>query len=755
MLMELTLSAGLTMQASPYKLQPFLQDRSVQYTEQHGLPDVPVYTLTISGEALWAGTSKGVAMTQLSQPERWRVVTAQPARVLIPDGTGGVYGVAGQILFQITAQGETRTLYTADAELMGVQADALSARREARPPEGHASGLWLLTSQALLRFENGAIRERHNAPPNRQFRWFHQDTRGRVFAFAEGELERGLYRLPHFESGGGADPRWEKVGIRDNRGRYYDDYWLCAISDSIGHLWIGARSGLILGDGAGWWLSREAAVASDKGMLSMPPQTELVPPYAPIHCLAFAPNGDLWAGTPEGACRLRNGKWSYFWGKRWLPGNRVYAIAVDSQNRAWIATDKGVACIESVKMTLREKAEHYEKLIALRHNRNGFVTNCDWDDPNDADSWKIEASDNDGLWTALYCAAQVFQYAATRDSAARERARRSMRALLDLERLTGIPGFPARSIIHKSETRYHQSTGEWHESPVDPNYIWKGDTSSDELDGHYFIWAVYYDLCADEQEKQQIRGTVQRVTDHLMQNHWRLIDKDGKPTRWAIFNPESLNDDPIWEEERGLNSLSILSHLKVAYHITGNETYQQAYEQLIQEHHYLLNAITQKMLPPFEINHSDDQLAFLCYYPLLLYETNPDYRRLWLMSLERSWQIERPERSPLFNFIYGAVTGKPCDVEAAVQTLQEYPLDLRNWECRNSHRLDIILNTSSGRFGEAQSVAIVPYSERAIMRWNGNPYQLDGGDPLGRREDDGTVFLLPYWMGRYHRLIEE
>ncbi len=132
------------------------------------------------------------------------------------------------------------------------------------------------------------------------------------------------------------------------------------------------------------------------------------------------------------------------------------------------------------------------------------------------------------------------------------------------------------------------------------------------------------------------------------------------------------------------------------------------------------------MLAPFEINHSDDELAFLCYYPFLLYEQDPTYRRMWLMSLERSWQIERPERSPLFNFIYGAITGKPCDVENAVRTLQEWPLDLRNWECRNSHRLDITLDTRKGRFGEWQSVEVLPYSERPVMRWNGNPHRLDG-----------------------------
>ncbi len=741
MLMSATALAMSLVQPS-YSVPPFYQDKSQMFGLKEGLPDERVYALAITGETLWAGTGKGLArapLNALMQGDSWQVVLNQPVRFLATDSAGRLYAADERNLLQVSPEDRAQKVFVAEAPLIQI----MPAR------EG---GLWLLSESTLLRWE-GAVRAQYAPPEARRFRWLVEDARGRLFAFAEGELERALYRLGAPPSTGERDkPIWQKVGIKDDRGRYYDDLWLCAISDSLGHLWVGARSGLILGDGEGWWLSREAVIAS-ASTVSL--ATELVPPYGNIRCLAFAPNGDLWAGTPEGACRLREGKWSYFWGKRWLPGNEVNTIALDAQNRAWIATDKGIACIESVRMTLREKAAHYEALIALRHNRHGFVTNCDWDDPNDPDSWKIEASDNDGLWTALYCAARCFQYATTKEASARERARRSMRALLDLERLTGIPGFPARSIIRKDETRYHQSRGEWHESPVDPNYIWKGDTSSDELDGHYFIWAIYYDLVADDAEKEAIRGVVRRVTDHLMQNNWRLIDKDGKSTRWAIFNPESLNDDPIWEEERGLNALSILSHLKVAYHITGDPKYQQAYEELIKKHHYLLNAVTQKMLPPYEVNHSDDQLAFLCYYPLLLYETNPEYRRLWLMSLERSWQIERPERSPLFNFIYGAVTGKPCDVEAAVRTLQEWPLDQRNWECRNSHRFDITLDTSKGRFGETQSVEVLPYSERTLMRWNGNPYRLDGGDPLGRREEDGVAFLLPYWMGRYHRLIVE
>ena len=29
---------------------------------------------------------------------------------------------------------------------------------------------------------------------------------------------------------------------------------------------------------------------------------------------------DVWAGTAEGAWRLRDGQFRYFWGRRWLPG---------------------------------------------------------------------------------------------------------------------------------------------------------------------------------------------------------------------------------------------------------------------------------------------------------------------------------------------------------------------------------------------------------------------------------------------------
>jgi len=39
-----------------------------------------------------------------------------------------------------------------------------------------------------------------------------------------------------------------------------------------------------------------------------------------------------------------------------------------------------------------------------------------------------------------------------------------------------------------------------------------------------------------------------------------------------------------------------------------------------------------------------------------------------------------------------------------------------------------------------------------VTKWNGNPFQLDC-NPQGRTEDDGAFFLLPYWLGRFYKLL--
>jgi len=503
-------------------------------------------------------------------------------------------------------------------------------------------------------------------------------------------------------------------------------------TDGAGDLWVCTARGVVVFDGKDYGYSFTGA----NGL-----------PYEDTTCVDIGPNGTVWVGTSRGLCELRSGRWHYYEGPRWLEDDDLRSVLVGP---GWVllGSSDGVSKMVSEWMTLEEKARRINSIVQQRHVRDGYVDFINLKGPGDLSDWTYDASDNDGLWTSVYLAAESFRYAVTKDPKAKANARECYEALKRLERLTGIRGVPARAAVRVGDEKVVKSGGEWHKSSVDPEWEWKGDTSSDEIDGHYFAYAIYFDLVADDAERRDVAALVSRITDHIIDHDFYLVDLDGEPTMWGVWNPEKINDDPRWFEEHGLNSLEILSHLKVAIHMTGKEKYREAYRRLIEEYHYHLNTIGQKILPPGSVNHSDDELAFLAYYPLMLYEDDPSLRTIYLQSIERSWQIERPERSPFFNFVYGAATGADFDLEESVEELRGMSPDLLDWPVANSHRSDVQARLDKGE------VFTLPFENRNMRRWNANPYRLDWGGG-GTNEGDGAYFLMPYWMGRYHGFIEE
>ncbi len=508
--------------------------------------------------------------------------------------------------------------------------------------------------------------------------------------------------------------------------------------DHNGVLWVGTAKGLNCLIGSSW-----LSLSGADGL-----------PLCDTTHLAIAAEGSIWIGTPQGAVLLRMGKWRYYAGCRWLPDDFVTGLSVEPNGDCWVRTATGASHIQFIEMTLPRKAEHHESITAARHNRDGFVTDCRLTIPGDLETSLPEASDNDGLWTSLYVCAESFRFATTREEAARDLARLSLRAILSLVHVTGIPGFPARAIVRAGERVKQSDPGpNWHPSPVQPGVHYKADTSSDEIAGHYLAWYVYSALVASPAERIAIAEVCRAVTDHILENDYTLVGPTGKRTTWGVWSPEVLNGDPDWSAERGLNSLEILSHLKVAVHLCGDARFAEAYRTLIVRHGYALNTVRQKVLPPEgEINHSDDELAACAYYPLLMLEADPALRSLYLLSLERTQAILRPEGSALYNFLYAALAGRACDTHASLQWLRDSPYDLRHWSVTNSHRADIAIDPLPGRFGEVQSLHPLPPNERTVAKWNHNPYALDGGDE-GKGEEDGTFWLLPYWLASYHGLI--
>jgi len=472
-------------------------------------------------------------------------------------------------------------------------------------------------------------------------------------------------------------------------------------------------------------------------------------PYGPVTTISHSEN-ELWLGTPNGAI-LKNDKWHYYSGKRWLPDNKINDILIVDQNTVWIATPKGISEIKKVQMSLAQKAARFDKRLNERHLHHGLISDCVFKNPGDTTSFKCYTNDNDGLWSSIYLAAESFRFAVTGAKDAYENAVRTFKAMEMLEKVTPMKGFVARSYVSADEETGRG--GEWHLSK-DGKWKWKADTSSDEIVGHMFAYPIFYELAAQGEIKERAKNLVHRLMSNIVDNNFQLHDLDGIATRWAVWTPDSLNNSPNWWYEKGINSLQILSFLESAYFVTGDLKFDKAYQTLVKKYHYVENMVQQKMFTPFEINHSDDELSYLPYYCLLRYARDPLLKKSYQSSLKRSWSVEQPDRNPLWNIISSTGLKTDCDTKVAVDELQEYPMETIAWGVQNHHRWDLRINPIPDRFMKDQATRVIPIAERGITKWNTNPYQFDYGGN-GTIEDDGAAFLLPYWMGRYHKLIKE
>lgn len=585
---------------------------------------------------------------------------------------------------------------------------------------------------------------------------------------------------------------WQPVRIEDEGGRAWAVGEVPGVTfDSKGRLWFATKAGVGCQTPEGWRFYE-----GKDGL-----------PWNDFTGLAAGVAGEVWFATRLGVIRFDGTNWHYRQGPRWLPHDHVVQLAVDEKGAGWCGTAAGIGCLERRPMTLAEKAEFYEQEIERHIKRTpfGYVAEAPLRRRADKTSAAPQDSDNDGLWTAMYGAGECFAYGATRDAKAKARARQAFEALRFLQKVTQggahqpPKGYVARTIRPvewpdpnlgrlEADRRQQQQDALWKvyeprwPRSADGKWYWKSDTSSDELDGHYFFYPLYYDLCADtEAERERVREVVRDLTDHLLAHRFVLIDHDGLPTRWAIYGPQYLNRDPAWWPERGLKSLSLLSYLAVAGHITGEARYAAAARELCEREGYAHNAMHPKVQHgPGSGNQSDDEMAFMCFYTLLRYSQDEPLKSLIRYSFFRYWLNEQPEMNPFFNFAYaahnlkaslpsvfGAFSGAPPPgwLEDALETLRGFPLDRLNWPHQNSHRLDVVALPpvqaldleSAGRElprGHRVNGKVLPVENRHFNHWNTDPWRLDyggNGDELAA----GTVYLLPYYMGLYHGFIEK
>jgi hypothetical protein len=550
----------------------------------------------------------------------------------------------------------------------------------------------------------------------------------------------------------------EKTTVLRGRDEIISGYIKGITFDQVQHLWAGGLGGVSIID----QFKKKRAITPTEGL-----------PSVYVTCIKADAEGTVWVGTEKGIVRYyANGSHSLRFSRRWLLDDHVKDIAFDKNGNAWIATLKGVSVIKRQKMTLAQKNDYFHDVLLKRHIRAPWIAGqCRLEKAGDLSTWQPEDDDNDGEYTGNYLAMESFRYAATKSPDAKENAKKAFDFLKLLQEVTDTDGFFARTIVPSDWTNVHdgnqtytsQQLAEelvkeprfkpveirWRKSK-DGKWLWKGDTSSDEMCGHLFGYYFYYELVADETEKKVIRNHVARIVDYLITHNFNFVDVDGKPTRWSVWSPDQINRDPEWAPDKAQNSMEMLAFLKLAHYMSNDDKYQKEYLRLINQEHYLENMAQVPHQNPAWFIYFDVMLQAYVYPMLIKCEKDPKRLAFYQKHMDDWFEKRKGDHNPLINFIYCYARNKQVELQNSVDFLVDTPLDLIDWPIDHTKREDVKMVREPVLEDEQVNI-LQPPSLRMTVRWDKNPWTAKGGDPY--REREPVFWQLPYWMGRYLGMI--
>ena len=406
-------------------------------------------------------------------------------------------------------------------------------------------------------------------------------------------------------------------------------------------------------------------------------------------------------------------------------------------------------------LSMAKKADLFQRDMEARFLLDGQAL-CKLRVPTEERPFLSYNMPDNAYMTGIYLGTLSMKYAVTNDPADKAAARQSMQALHLLCNVSGTKGLWARAAWPAD--RPMVDDGAWRESR-DGKYKWRSDVSSDQVNGVLFGYPLAYDLVANDAEKAIIAADVSALVDYVVENGLRIIDYDGKPTKWGNYSPKYV------KYREPMNALLWLQVLKVAEHVTGEARYADLYHKWALDEGYAEIAVrarrTWNPAVPGAVNYDDDMSIFLAYDPLLRYENDPDIRRYLIESLRRVWEGNdkypgaKPQQNPFFTCIAAKYLGDESQLAAAVSTLRWFPLDMK-WNKATIAKYEAELNFSwdpHPRSPEPKAGHVVPIDRRARMwsAWVEDPYRSAGDRTADQpMEYNGHDYLLAYWMWQYY-----
>ena len=262
--------------------------------------------------------------------------------------------------------------------------------------------------------------------------------------------------------------------------------------------------------------------------------------------------------------------------------------------------------------------------------------------------------------------------------------------------------------------------------------VYKGDTSSDEIIGHLFIYKLAYDILGpeDPEIKSLIARTMDSFAQHIVDNGYSLCDGTGQPTTWSKFNRTYLHNGQVLGGAP-LQTAVILSALKLAAYVTGDKKWENEYKMAALDPAYeyakvmtqeweryqmsileyansvsgvigfilrpLVNTKLFRLVYRLILNYSDEEMGMLAYYLLFQMEDDETLLSYYREGIDDWWYSISHSENPLWYYIYQLaypdkevkdVYGNSL-VETAAWSLSRHPVSTVRYLASNENRDDI------------------------------------------------------------------
>ena len=353
-----------------------------------------------------------------------------------------------------------------------------------------------------------------------------------------------------------------------------------------------------------------------------------------------------------------------------------------------------------------------------------------------APSGYTQAADN-AIWTGHYLAAESFRYRVSGSADALANARKALAGITALIDVTGTDVL-ARFLIPRSSPYADAILAEEahegiHEATYNGEpYAWLGNTSRDQYSGVFFGLGVAYDMIADLGMRAEIRSDVSRMLTHLLSNGWSVVMPDGTPSTTFIGRPDQQ-----------------LSFLQV-----GRRVDPARWDAIYQAERAALAATVPL---PIQGECGDPHGSYYKFnldhinlYNLIRFEEPGPFLTVYLSAFTTLRTCTRTHGNAHFNTIETGLLGRNKARDNETVTL------LTLWLERP--RRDYFVD-NTGKYpacGPNRSCTPIAVNERYTtdFLWQRSPFQLAGGGS-GTIETPAVDYILPYWMGRYYKVLKK